>query len=210
MSKYTFEDLVEVANANPTIFNRFPGTLDGKQLTPPSERLVKLIEKALEVTFPEDYRRVISKWGYLALGKDCGFFGLWGDDPRVFLDQPFNVFQETAIARDSMGLPKNSVVIWSDPGEGVDYGVIDTTTGKVLSYGRYNNNSYVEVSDSFVDCVFQELILHRRANEIVYDTTFQWPESVQEKVAEDMIRLKETLDEYDELFDRFEEMLKNA
>ena len=179
MSKYTFEDLVEVANANPTIFNRFPGTLEGEQLTVPTEGLINVVEKKLGVTFPEDYRRVISKWGYLELGKDCGFFGLWGDDPKKFDLAPFNVLQETEIARNSIGLPKNCVVIWSDPGEGVDYGVIDTTTGKVLSYDRWSKDSYEEVSDSFVDCVFQELILLRRANAIIYGEPLHWPESLQ-------------------------------
>ena len=108
-----------------------------------------------------------------------------------------------------IGLPEDYIVIWGDVRK-KDFGVIDTKTGKVLSYDHSKKNSYKVVSDNFIDYVFHELILHRRANEIVYDTTFQWPESLQDRIAEDTLPLKEELDECDELFDRYEEALKKT
>ncbi len=214
MSRYSFDDLVEVANANSTIFDCFPGTRRGRQLTPPDSSMVLHAMTILQTIFPKDYENVVYKWGYLALGKDNGFFGVCGDffnrDDFNDLKKPFNVCSETQAARKSIGLSNNFIVIWNDPRKGADYGVIDTKTGKVLSCDRRNKNSFKEVSDSFIDYVFRELILHRRANEIVYDTTFHWPEYLQDRIADDMLTLKEELDESDKLFDRYEEMLKNA
>ena len=214
MNKYTFEELIEIANANPSVFKHFPGTRMGKQLTPPTDCMVSHAMCILEAVFPQDYYHIVRKWGYLALGKDNGFFGVCGDffnrDDFNDLEKPFNVCSETQAARKSIGLSNNFIVIWNDPRKGADYGVIDTKTGKVLSCDRRNKNSFKEVSDSFIDYVFRELILHRRANEIVYDTTFHWPEYLQDRIADDMLTLKEELDESDKLFDRYEEMLKNA
>ena len=214
MGKYTFDDLVEVANINQSIFKHFPGTKKGRRrLNPPTEDMLLTVMGMLQRVFPKDYRLVVLKWGYLALGKDNGFFGVCGDffnkEDFKDLDKPLNVYYETRLARKSIGLPEDYIVIWGDARK-KNFGVIDTETGKVLSYDRSKNNSYKVVSDSFIDYVFRELILHRRANEIVYDTTFHWPEYLQDRIADDMLTLKEELDESDKLFDRYEEMLKNA
>ena len=201
MSRYVFDDLLEVAELNPKVFGRFPTSSHGLV---PSEETVSRAEDRLGVKFPEDYRRMILKWGYLELGSENGFLGLFDSDSERFEPEGFNVVDDTLAARDDINLPGNCLVIFNDPGDGDEYGVIDVETGKVLTYDRWDGRLNGEVSDCFIDYVFSELIEHRRSNEIAYDTPFQWPEYLKPKIDEDAAKIKNLLDEYDEVLDEID------
>lgn len=198
MSRYSFDDLTDVANLNPEIFDQFPTPDNGPA---PTEETISLAEKQLGVVFPDDYRKTIARWGYLELGSDLGFFGINNNDPSKFTSEPCNVVYDTLEARSEIGLPKKYIVIFNDSGDGDEYGVIDVKTGAVLAFDRWGSGDSVELSESFIDYVFHELIKHRRSNEVIYETVFKWPEYLIPRISEDSQEMKEELDEFDELFD---------
>ena len=207
MSRYVFDDLLAVAELNPKVFGRFPTSSKGSV---PSEETVSRAERNLGVKFPYEYRKTILKWGYLELGSENGFLGLYESDSEQFEPEGSNVVDDTLMARDEIDLPANCIVIFNDPGDGDEYGVIDAETGKVLTYDRWEGDLIGEVSESFIDYVFSELIEHRRANEIAYDTTFQWPDYLKPKIDEDAAKIKNLLDEYDEVFDEIDSNLDES
>ena len=194
MGKYTFDDLLEVAKINSKMFDRFPSK---DFAPPPSEETIKAAEDALGFKIPEDYRKMIKKWGELTISRDSGFFGIACDDPQKFDWTPGTIVYDTEQARNE-GYDEKYLVISRDFNcSDSILCLLDTTTGRVY----LDDDGMVELKENFIDYVFDELITRRRVYEYIYEFTFQWPEYLLERIQEDSIRLKKKIAEFDEIFD---------
>jgi len=116
MKKNTFEEVETLLEHYPKVLTlRLYG--DGA-----SEETVKEAEQILNVTFPEDYRKFLKKWGYLYL-KDISewIYGIAFDDIK---ERRENAIIETIELREWSALPEYFVAFYSDEGE--RYWCIDT------------------------------------------------------------------------------------
>ena len=90
--------------------------------TPATPEMIQRAEAILGVTFPDDYRQFLQRWGTLSIGP-IEFYGISGRMPENA--QIPNTVWYTLAKREEVGLPNNLVILVNN--DGVEYHCIDTT-----------------------------------------------------------------------------------
>ncbi len=159
MKKHTFEEVEELLEKNPLVKNRilehrFKGD-------PPKESSILKAEALLGVTFPEDYRRFLLKWGYMATRDDI--FGIGSDEENRLLSSWLIEYTlEARLPAESpyygTNLPPYYIVVLSFEGDA--YACIDTRDpdGKVISWNFFDACYEWDIASSFVDFLYDEII----------------------------------------------------
>lgn len=81
--------------------------------TPASEELINKAERFLQVTFPQDYRDFLSRWGTLGIGP-LEYYGIIGDDFES--SSAPDAIWYTNRKRQTAGLPHELIVL-NDSGD---------------------------------------------------------------------------------------------
>ena len=158
MKKHTFEEVEELLKNNPEVESEIMHLRDHGD--PPKECSIRVAEALLGVTFPEDYRRFLLKWGYL--NTIAEIYGIGSkDENNLFSSWPIRYTLEGRLPSDlSVGtnLPSYYVVIYSFEGDA--YHCIDTRDpdGKVISWNFFDACYEWDIADSFVDYLYNQII----------------------------------------------------
>ena len=152
MSKYTFEEVIELFESNPWVCDDVIGLF-----LPASEKMIRKAEAVLGFAFPKAYRDVLLRWGnvyrlpnsIVGLPRELETLGIPNGATDVEVKELLSSrleFKDDALwhtldLREESCLPEHYLAIYNDEGE--EYGCIDVASpeGEIVAWDFSNKRS---------------------------------------------------------------------